>query len=139
MTDMRGKPRRLLLEAQSFLSSENKKFPGKLKRIPVPENLPPSKAPFEIWRSCHFMVQVFSIEGFSKMERLSINRTNLDLDTGHWRDSITWDELMEIKRQCGRGDCDAVEIFPADKDIVNVANMRHLWICGFIPFMWRQG
>ncbi len=41
---------------------------------------------------------------------------------------MTWEELQEIKRQVGIGDFFAVEIFQRDKDIVNVANMRHLWV-----------
>lgn len=56
-----------------------------------------------------------------------------------WVDNITWDELMQIKREIGLGDRDAVEIFPADKDIVNVANMRHLWVTASpVMFAWRK-
>jgi hypothetical protein len=37
-----------------------------------------------------------------------------------------------------RGDKDAVEIYPADKDIVNVANMRHLIVLPApFPYTWR--
>jgi len=47
--------------------------------------------------------------------------------------------LQEIKSAVGYGDRDAVEIFPAQKDLVNVANMRHLWIVPeSIPFAWRK-
>jgi hypothetical protein len=46
---------------------------------------------------------------------------------------------MQLKRECGRGDRDAVEVYPADRDIVNVANMRRLF---FPPeplaFKWRR-
>lgn len=55
---------------------------------------------------------------------------------GNWIDGITWDELMEIKRQCGFGDRLAVEIYPPDEHIVNVANMRHLFICNEINVPW---
>ena len=35
---------------------------------------------------------------------------------------------MRIKTECGRGDLEAVEIFPRREDEVNVANLRHLWV-----------
>lgn len=43
-------------------------------------------------------------------------------------DGITWDDLQWIKRAAGYGDREAVEVYPLDDDVVNVANMRHLWI-----------
>jgi len=61
------------------------------------------------------------------MLRASINRTTLRAD-GRWEENLTWDEMQEIKRQIGRGICYAVEVLPMDCDIVNVANMRHMWI-----------
>ena len=71
--------------------------------------------------------------------RLSINRTTLGAN-GRWDENITWDDLQRLKREAGYGDKDAVEVFPADVDVVNVANMRHLWV--FVgnyrlPFAWR--
>lgn len=79
----------------------------------------------EVWRSRKFMVQVYPEK--NGIERLTMNRTVLKEDTINFEDGITWDELMELKRQCGRGDRWAVEMYPADAKIVNVANMRHLW------------
>lgn len=56
-----------------------------------------------------------------------------------WLDGITFDELMQLKRECGRGDLDALEVYPADFDLVNVANMRHLFIVpGGVSFAWRN-
>ena len=78
-----------------------------------------------VWRSRDFLVQIY-IEP-NGIERLSIARTTLNRQ-GHFDDGITWDELMEQKRACGRGERWAVEIYPADDKIVNVANMRHLWV-----------
>jgi len=89
----------------------------------------------QVWRSRKYMVQAF--QESNGMLRLSINRTIHNGDS--WVDQITWDELMQIKRECGFGDRDALEVFPADKDIVNVANMRHLWIpADPVPFAWRK-
>ena len=34
----------------------------------------------------------------------------------------------------------AVEVFPADDQVVNVANMRHLWVLPEpLPFAWEKG
>ena len=70
--------------------------------------------------------------------RLSVNRTAIE--GPRWKEGVSWDELQAIKRQCGYGDHDAVEVFPRDVDVVNVANMRHLWILDPaqpLPFAWR--
>lgn len=77
-----------------------------------------------MWISRDFLVQVFLEK---RAIRLSVNRTTIQSD-GRWSDRITWDELQAIKREVGYGDRFAVEIYPADRDLVNVANMRHLWI-----------
>lgn len=50
------------------------------------------------------------------------------LPNGRWDDGLVWDELQEIKRQLGYGNSQAVEIYPEDRNIVNVADMRHLWV-----------
>jgi hypothetical protein len=69
--------------------------------------------------------------------RLSVCRTSLAGD--RWQDGITWDELQRLKRECGYGDADAIEVFPADTDVVNVANMRHLWVMADpIACAWRK-
>jgi hypothetical protein len=35
---------------------------------------------------------------------------------------------------------DAVEVYPPAGDVVNVANMRHLWVLrDRLPFAWRGG
>jgi hypothetical protein len=90
-----------------------------------------------VLRSRDFFVQVFEKEGIT---RLSINRTSLD-GGGAWKGDITWDELWEVKSQCGYGDVDAVEAYPKDGDLVNVANIRHLWIVPeeWTRFFWRAG
>jgi hypothetical protein len=56
-----------------------------------------------------------------------------------WVDGITWDQLQEIKRGVGLGDKLAVEVYPEDKNIVNVANMRHLFVLPERPlFAWAR-
>lgn len=92
----------------------------------------------EVWRSKKYLCQVYRPE--NGVQRLSICRTEVDTTNRRWRDGLSWDELMEIKSQVGRGDFDAVEIYPAEKDIVNVANLRHLWVMvdQKLTFAWRK-
>ena len=40
---------------------------------------------------------------------------------------LTWDELMVIKNEMLGEDACAIELFPRDCDVVNEANIRHLW------------
>lgn len=123
-----------------FLEQENKKWPAELTQ--VPENAWPSTPdglhkPILVWRSSEFVVQVFAEPG--DVLRMSVNRTHIDPATLRWVDGITWDELQSLKRQCGYGDRFAVEIYPADVDIVNVGSLRHLWILREpLAFAWRR-
>lgn len=72
--------------------------------------------------------------------RLSVLRTTLDPQAGRWVDGITWDELQSIKAECGYGQHDALELYPPDSDVVNVANLRHLWVMRELQtFAWRGG
>ena len=88
-----------------------------------------------VYKNDEFLVQVFD-EVELNITRLSINRV---IRLGkRWDDGITWDELQEIKRLLGLGDKCAVEIYPPEKDVVNVANMRHLWITEPPYFMWSK-
>jgi len=81
------------------------------------------------------MVQVYSEAG--GIVRLSVCRTKLAGD--RWKDGIGWDDLQAIKNKVGYPDSDALEVYPASSDVVNVANMRHLWVMPApVPFAWRK-
>lgn len=102
--------------------------------LPVPAHKP---GPFAAWRNRNFLVQAYHDGG---TVRLSINRTDFSVSTGDWDDGITWDELMRVKAACGYGDFWAVEVYPPDEHLVNVANIRHLWLLPEPPaFGWRKG
>lgn len=91
----------------------------------------------QLYRSRDFLVQVVD-EPCG--ERLSICRTAVGQDNRNWEDKITWDELQLLKRECGRGDRWAVEIYPPEASVVNVANLRHLWVLNEAPgYGWEQG
>jgi hypothetical protein len=71
-----------------------------------------------IWESEEFKVYAFQ-DG--KAVRLDIERTD-------GLDGITWDELQRIKNDCGFSDCDAVEFYPSESDVINTGNLRHLYV-----------
>jgi hypothetical protein len=129
-------------EQRRAAARESAKLPEKLVEIPKAEwanatNDDPTR--FRVWRSRHFLVQAFMENYPDPLVRLSINRTTLGAN-GRWLEDISWDDLQRVKREAGYADLDAVELFPADKDVVNVANMRHLWVFlepGRLPFAWR--
>lgn len=128
-----------LREKRRWLRQQNQKYQsGIFVEIPR-DQWPPRQQSIpltKVFRSREFLVQVFA----GDITRLSISRTELD-DLGRWKDSITWDELQTIKDNCGFSECDAVEAHPKKSDIVNKANMRHLWIVPpeHATFFWRGG
>lgn len=126
------------VKSNRYLKSENKKFPVDPFEIPSwawPDN--PQSNRIKVFRSREFLIQVFQEE--QGIIRLSVNRTLVGSD-GRWRADISWDELQWLKAKCGYADSDAVEIFPRDSNIVDVANMRHLWVMpGELPFGWKAG
>ena len=106
-----------------------KKFPKQLEPVPAAEwpedHASDGVSRIAVWRSRDFLVQIADEHGHI---RLSVSRTSICREKGDWHDGITWDELMQIKSDVGMGGDWAIEIFPPDNDVVNVANIRHLWI-----------
>jgi hypothetical protein len=87
-------------------------------------------------RSREFLVQQCELPG--EPIRLSINRSSIG-DDGRWKDGITWDQIQRLKREAGFGDRFAIEIFPAEIDLVDIANVRHIWVLDEAPaFAWRR-
>lgn len=122
------------------LARENAKWAVALRAVPEAD-WPASargtkRAPLiGAWRSRDFLVQAFQER--RDIVRLSINRTEVGLDL-KWKDGVTWDEIQRLKREAGFGDRCAVEIYPADADIVNDTNTRHIWLLPKLPaYAWR--
>lgn len=114
-------------DLQRQLHRDNERWPTTLTPVPE-EGWPPSMSnakPIKVLRSRTFLVQVF--HEANGTTRLTVNRTMIT-STGEWEAGITWDELQELKRQAGFGASYAIEIYPRDRDVVNVANLRHLWV-----------
>lgn len=89
------------------------------------------------YRNKFFLVQVYVHS--ENVTRLSINRTEL-MPNGFWKDGITWDEIQHIKNKLGYQDFDAIEIYPKANDLVDVSNIRHIWILKNheLSFIWRK-
>ena len=109
-----------------WLEQQNKLYPEYLRELPLeswpqrgPENLS------RVLRSSKFLVQVFTEKSGL---RLSVNRCRIKPGTDQWDDDVSWEDLQNIKRECGYGERFAIEILPADSEVVNVANMRHIWV-----------
>ncbi len=122
------------------LERKNARLPAYLELVPRhewPIQLQSTNV-LRVWRSRDFLVQEYAETG-PVLVRLSVLRTTLDPKAGRWIDGITWDDLQRIKHECGYGHHDALELYPPDHDVVNVANLRHLWIMrDLVPFGWRS-
>lgn len=115
-----------------YAREESAKRPVRLTEIPReqwPRYPNPAHPPTHVWISGKYLVQMFDEEPLNGVDtrRISVNRVTLQ-QGGRWAEGLSWEELQDIKREIGFGDWYGVEIYPRDKDVVNVANMRHLWL-----------
>jgi hypothetical protein len=140
--DFATMPRRELRAAQAFIRDENKRWPAHLVKVPPDQwsHMGPSEYAKKVrfvWRSNRLLVQVCEEPGV--IARVSVNRTLLG-DDGRFVDGLTWEDLQAVKDAVGFAGFDAVEVYPRAADIVNVANMRHLWVLfdDSLPFAWRN-
>ncbi len=116
------------------IEKENSKYSDEF----VPLKHRPEKNLLAVFRNRYFLAQIYRKNEWT---RISINRTSLDLTINRWRDGISWDSLMMIKGKVGYGDRDAIEMYPKEYDVVNVANIRHLFILPvdhLIDCIWRK-
>jgi len=110
------------------LNRDNAEWPTTLAVVPR-EQWPSGLAqmmdpPIAVWRSRDFLVQIYAIR--QGAQRLSVMRTAWTIAGA--KDGITWDDLQRLKGECGFSEAMAVEIFPPNRRVVNVANMRHLFV-----------
>jgi len=133
---MNRKQRRMLKREQKAYVHE--KYTNDLREL-SPDDYPKHhpKPPMRCWASRKYLVQLYDeTQKEAGMYRLSINRSTITT-TKQWSDKITWDELMSIKSEIGFGYWWAFEVYPAESSVVNVANMRHLWMFEHIPLNIR--
>lgn len=89
--------------------------------------------PIRVWRSKDYLAVLYE-QRADGMRRLTVNCTrkmrvplSRSIDGTDWRDGITWDELQRIKNETLGEDVWCVEVYPAQSDLMDVKNMRHLW------------
>lgn len=143
MSDLSGKTALSKKAARLHLWQTSLKYGPKLVRLP-PEDFPrgyPSGV-LHAYRSRKFLVQIWTAPAWNSLEavRMTVNRSELGSD-GRWKAGITWDELFELKNQIFP-EREAIEVYPPEKELQNIENMRHLWI---LPFgqssgfsLWRK-
>lgn len=131
-----------IAQKRAYLKQENEKWPESPIEVPRDkwhasfEKLSADAQPCAVFRSKWFLVQLFPARDGG--QRITVSRTTID-QNGEWHEGVSWDALQEIKRAIGFGRFWAVEIFPPDSSVVNVANMRHLWVIPEAPeFAWNN-
>jgi hypothetical protein len=75
------------------------------------------------------VIHELSIDGFPIFvnERLGVMSVTHD-------GSITWDQLQDLKNQVWGPGARAIEVYPAQADVVNGQMQRHLWRLGAHDF-----
>lgn len=128
------------------------------KMVLVPEDEWPffpmwETIPVKVWRSADYLAVLY-VQRADGMMRLTVNSTRRKPErkrksrTG-WRDGITWDELQRVKNETIGPKFWCAEAYPPEDRVVNVANMRHLWVLeepghiGAVAFptesFWKKG
>ena len=81
--------------------------------------------PLRVWLSNDYLAVLYQ-QRIDGKKRLTVNSTRMNGRS--WRDGITWDELQRIKNETLGADVWCVEVYPPESELVNVSNMRHLWV-----------
>lgn len=71
-----------------------------------------------VWRD-----ETYFVAAFQDQDAIRLDIHRVDAQGG-----LTWDDLREIKRQCGFANYDAVEFYPREADVINTGNARHLYV-----------
>lgn len=130
-----------LKETRRWMQADAKRFGDKFVELPT-DGIRRPPGLIKALRNRQFMVQLYEPEPHQAahvLVRISVNYAVLD-DRGGWVDGITWDQLYAIKAAIGYGQHDAVEVYPGVAPLVNVANIRHLWVMRApLPYAWGPG
>ena len=111
-----------------------KEWPDRMTLVQIPQStrtLPSGTYAVKAWRSSRYLATHWRERNGN--ERLSVNRVDINTATGAWKEGITWEQLQEIKSQCGFDDKAMIEIYPPGNRVINDAPMRHLWFVDEIP------
>lgn len=87
-----------------------------------------------------FVSKLFMVQEFHEGIYIRLTVNFIKRRGNNWKEGITWDQLQKIKSEIGYGNKCAVEVYPEDNNVVNVANMRHLFVLPERPeFAWGKG
>lgn len=87
-----------------------------------------------------FVNKIFMVQEYHEDNHIRLTVNSIKRRGNNWKDGITWEQLQEIKSAVGYGNKCALEVYPEDNNIVNVSNMRHLFILPERPtFAWIKG
>lgn len=125
--------RRDLVARRKAMHAESLRWGTTLRELPRSEWPDNPVPPIRAWRSRAFLVMEYAAKDGAS--RLTLCRCQL-ADDGDWRQDISWDDIQRLKRECGYSTRCAVELYPPDANVVNVANMRHIWLIDPPAFMW---
>lgn len=67
-------------------------------------------------------------DDYSWSETLSCRHSHLRVSRRDGKDGISWDTLQKIKNEVWGPDAVVIEVYPAEHDVVNEGNYRHLWL-----------
>ena len=70
------------------------------------------------WESDQYRVYAF----------LDQNTIRLDIEMLDKTDGLSWDDMPQIKNDCGYQHFDAVEFYPREQDVINTGNVRHIYL-----------
>jgi hypothetical protein len=130
----------MLKDLRQELKAKNAEATRSLELVPK-EDWPVQsgeRSPLRVWRSRSFLVQEYEDSGYIRISVIDSRKLkSFSNNSPKFGNSITWEEIQQIKHDIGYGDRCAVEVFPPDNLVVNVANMRHIWILDYVPnFCW---
>ena len=128
-TIMNREQRRALAKAkQKWIST----LPDVLTLVPDGDPMLPYSSHAEdlecVWRSKKYQVMVWKRQPKDVGSQLSISRQQWDPTARRYLDGISWDEIMQIKREMGLGQRTCIEYYPPDSETINLANTRHIWL-----------
>ncbi|MGL5061699.1 MAG: DUF7694 domain-containing protein [Microcoleus sp.] len=128
-------------EIKSELRQKNATASARLELVPRGEWPDAKRPPIRVWRSRSFLVQEYEDRGFIRISVTDARELKGFTAKGEpkFGNSITWNELQNIKNAIGYWDKCAVEVYPPKHLEVKEYNMRHLWLLDKTPdYCWDK-
>lgn len=125
------------VQTEQAVLAEAALFGDALRRVAVE---PGPGAPTAMWQSRHLIVALYVERGGMRLTVQRVSDSILVRPENRSGRPLSWEELQEAKSEAGFGGVWAVEIYPPDRDAVNVNDLRHLWVVpeSTLPFAWRS-